>query len=176
MGGNGRMTANKKIVGLCSFVAAGALAAGCTTEVTTPDLEAGRYDVMGLELGGCADSAPLVQSSTPMRSIVVDAIGDGFVFSACTDSGCALTSPSQYTWRDDKWVAETGGAYLVDTGCLLLHVSATARIENGELVVETTRWTNELTSGACTIAEVTAMFERPCDVRSRVLAVEAIAH
>ena len=176
MGGNGRMQANMKNAALCSFVAMCALLAGCTTEVTdeTPELEEGRFDVMGLELGNCA-TAPLVASSTSMRSIVIDVLGDGFVFSACTDSGCAPTTPSSYTWQNNKWVGETGGAFLTDSGCLLLHVSSTAEIVDGQLQVESTSWT-EQTTGSCTAADVTAMFERPCDLKSRVVAVEAIAH
>jgi hypothetical protein len=81
-------------------------------------------------------------------------------------------SPSSYAWNVDTWRGQDGGAYLVESGCLLTYVDATARIIDGDLVIETTRWASELASGSCTFDEVVAMTEGPCDGRSRLIATD----
>lgn len=161
-------------VGLRAVVGAAALVAGCASEdADTKELRAGTYAVTGLELGSCAEDS-WIESGTSTESLVIEVTGDDVTISGCsagtTGLSCTPTSPARYAWSDMLWRGEDGGAYLVESGCLLVHVDATARLEGGELVIETARW-SEVSSNACTLDAVTAMRARPCDGKSRLYAV-----
>lgn len=151
-------------VGLGAVVGAAALLAGCATEEPdTKELRAGTYAVTGLELGSCAEDS-WIESGTATESLVIEGTGADVTISACSggpsDLSCTPTSPARYAWGDSLWRGQDGGAYLVEAGCLLILVDATARIEDGELVIETSRW-SEVSSNACTLDAVTAMRARP---------------
>ena len=177
MGGNDRMTADRKIMGLwrgalCALVGASALLGGCATQESDEEtLREGTFAVTSVDLGSCATDT-WAKSATTTSSLVVEANGDGFVVKACTDGACSPSSPSSYAWSTDTWRGVDGGAYLVDTGCLLVSVDATARLVDSQLVIETTRWSSVLASGSCTYDEVLAMREEACEARTRLTAIE----
>jgi hypothetical protein len=176
MGGNARMTADRKIVGmsrnaLFALMGASALLVGCTSQEDEA-LQPGTYAITGVDLGSCATET-WTKSSTPATSIVVEANGDAFTLKACTDAGCSPTAPSNYAWDADAWTGADGGAYLQESGCLLMYVAATAGIDrDGALVIESTRWVSSLAGGTCTFDEVLAMASGPCEARTRLTAIE----
>jgi hypothetical protein len=157
---------------LCALVGAGALSAGCTTDETGDGtLQEGTFAVTSLDLGSCSDDTWL-KSRTTASSIVVEASGDTYALKTCAgDGACSPMSPSTFAWNVDvsSWRGEDGGAYLVETGCLLVYVDATARIIDNELVIETNRWSS-VASGSCTYDEVLAMRDGACDDRTRLTA------
>ena len=174
------MTANGKNVsvwtaGLCALVGASTLLAGCATdEADDTGLREGTYTVTGLELGSCANDTWFTANTTT-TSLEIQAHDDAFVVSACTELGgslaCVASSPSRYAWSIDRWRGEDGGAFLAESGCRLLYIDATARLDGGELVIEAARWTSDVATGACTVDAVTAMREQPCEGRTRLRAV-----
>jgi hypothetical protein len=173
MGANDGMRADRKNMwrgALCALVGASAMLAGCTAD-SDDGLREGTFSLTSLDVGNCATNTWL-KSSTTTTSLVIEASGDEFVVNACTGESCAPTSPSRYVWDVDQWHGEDGGAYLVETGCLVNFVDATARLVGGELQIETTRWTSQLAGGSCTYDEVLAMSEGPCDTRTRLVATE----
>lgn len=156
---------------LMVLVGAGALV-GCGTDSTTDEgLEPGTYAVQSIDLASCATDSWL-KSTTAASSLVVEASGDGYVVQTCTDGGtsCSPTSPSRYALTVGGWNGQDGGAYLVENGCYLVHVDATATLVNGELTIEATRWVGQLSGGSCTYDEVLKMMEGPCDSRTRLVA------
>lgn len=154
------------------MVGASALLAGCATEDSKDeDLRDGTYKVTSVDLGSCSNDTWL-KSSTTATDLVVVASGNEFVVKACTDGACSPSSPSTYAWAVDRWRGQDGGAYLVESGCMTTFIDATARVVDGELVIETSRWVNQLASGSCTYDEVLAMTQGPCTGRSRLYATE----
>src|SRR5215217_1551080 len=102
MGGNARMTADRKIVGmsrtaLFALIGASALVMGCTSQ-DDGALEPGTYRITGVDLSSCSTDT-WTKSSTPATSIIVEANGDSFALKACTDAGCSPTAPSAYAWN-----------------------------------------------------------------------------
>lgn len=153
-----------------------ALSAGCATDPATDDadgLNEGTYAVTGYDLGSCANET-WQPSTTTTSALVVETSEHGYAVKSCSEQGGALTcvasSPSRFVWNGEAWRGSDGGAYLTETGCLLVYVDATARLVDGELVVEATRWSSTLAGGSCTYDEVIAMRENPCDERVRLLA------
>jgi hypothetical protein len=156
---------------LCALVGASALLAGCTAESDDDGLRSGTFAVTSIDLGNCSNDTWL-KSSTTTSSIIVEGAGDKYVVRTCTDAGCAPSSPSSFAWDVDSWRGEDGGAYLVEDGCLVNYVNATAHLVDGELVIEASRWVSQLAGGSCTYDEVLAMGEGPCDSRTRLVATE----
>jgi hypothetical protein len=155
---------------LCALVGASAMLGGCATD--SEDLTEGTYAVSSIDLGNCATNTWL-KSSTTTTSIVVEANADTYLVKACTDGvSCSPSSPSSYVWSEDAWRGEDGGAYLQESGCLVTFVDATARVVGDELVIEATRWVNQLAGGSCTYDEVLAMGDGTCDSRTRIVAIK----
>ena len=172
MGGNDRMRADQKYKVLKHAVLGVVLAAsGCASdEADEGTLQEGTFAVTSLDLGSCAQDT-WVTSRTATSSVVIEASGDAYALKSCTgDGACAPMAPSSFVWSTDAWRGQDGGAYLVETGCLLVYIDATARIIDNELVIETSRWSSELASGSCTYDEVIAMRESACDDRTRLTA------
>jgi hypothetical protein len=156
---------------LCAL-GASAMIAGCATDSTDEDgLAEGTYAVTSYDVGNCTNET-WVKSSTPTSAIHVEASGDGFVVKGCTEQdgamSCTPSSPSSYQWSIDAWRGNEGGAYLVESGCSMIHVDAMARMADGQLVIETSRWSATLAGGTCTYDEVVAMRETNCDYRVRL--------
>src|SRR5215207_6782128 len=108
MGGNARMTADRKITRhvLCALLGASAALVGWTSQEDDA-LQPGTYAITGVDLSSCATET-WTKSSTPATSIVVEASGDAFVLKACTDAGCSPTAPSNYAWDVDAWAGSDG--------------------------------------------------------------------
>jgi hypothetical protein len=156
---------------LCVVASAGALV-GCTSDDSDSGLREGTFAVSSMDLGSCSDDL-WTTSRTTTTSIVIETNGEQFMVKACTEGqSCVPSSPSDFVWTVDQWKGEIGGAYLIEGGCLLNYVNATAQISDGELVIESTRWSSQLASGSCTYAEVLAMSEGPCSGRTRLIATE----
>jgi hypothetical protein len=168
------MKADRKITGmwreaLCVLIGASALLTGCTSD--DDGLREGEYMVTSVDLGNCSNDNWL-KSSTTASSLMVVADGDQFVVKACTQGDCAPSSPSSYVWDVDAWRGQDGGAYLVENGCMVTYVNATANVVAGQLVIESTRWVSQLPGGSCTYDEVLAMGDGTCDSRTRLTATE----
>jgi hypothetical protein len=161
-----------------ALIALGAstLLAGCTTDEAVDEggLGEGTYAVTGFDLGSCAEGS-WRQSTTTTSALVVEANGDGYTVKTCTQQSgglsCTPSSPSIYQWSTDAWRGSDGGAYLVETGCSLIYVDATARVAGDQLVIEASRWSATLAGGSCTYEEVMAMREGACDYRIRLTAI-----
>ncbi len=152
------------------------LSVGCAADPVSDDQDAlseGTYAVTGFDLGTCATDA-WQPSTTKTSALVVETSDDGYAVKSCSEQNgvltCAASSPSRFVWSGDAWRGSDGGAYLTETGCLLVYVDATARLVEGKLVLEATRWSSTLAGGSCTYDEVMAMRENPCDERVRLLA------
>jgi hypothetical protein len=177
MGGKDGMRADGKNKGmwrgaLCALVGASALLGGCATDESASDLHEGTYAVQSIDFASCATNTWL-KSSTTTTSLQIEASNEGYVVKACSDGACAATTPGSYAWNVDSWRGQDGGAYLVESGCLLTYVDATASVIGGQLVIETSRWSSQLASGSCVYDEVIAMSEgAPCDTRTKLVAVE----
>lgn len=149
------------------------LSAGCATDPADDGLSEGTYAVTGYDLGSCATEA-WQPGTTNTSALVIASSDDGYAVKSCSETDGALTcvasSPSHFVWSGDAWRGTDGGAYLTETGCLLVYVDATAQVIDGKLVVEATRWSSTLAGGSCTYDEVMAMRENPCNERMRLLA------
>lgn len=172
MGGNERMRADRKNrvlwhAALCAVLAV----TGCASQESDEGtLAEGTFAVTSVDLGSCAQDT-WVKSQTTAASVLVEANGDAYTLKSCgADGACSPMSPSSFAWSTDAWRGQDGGAYLVEAGCLLVYIDATARIVDNQLVIETSRWSSELASGSCTYDEVIAMRENACDDRMRLMA------
>lgn len=155
------MRANVKNVYSC-LLGTAALLAGCAAEPEET------YEVTELELGSCADDT-WTKSGSAMDALLVQTQGNDLLVRACDSAGCQPMSPTRFAWNVDRWSGADGGAFLDGGGCLLVHVDATALLDGGDLVIEAMKWTS--IADACTVEAVEAMRARPCDLRTRIIAV-----
>jgi hypothetical protein len=176
------MAANVKNMGswhgaLCALVGASALLAGCAADEPTQngdenDLREGSFAVTSLDLGSCANDT-WVKGATTTPTISVEVQGEEYVVKSCTDGGqCTPMSPARFAWNVDRWEGADGGAYLVESGCLLVALEATLRLDGSDLVIETKSWSAELANGSCTYDEIVAMRAGACATRTRLQATE----